>query len=153
MEVRTPNQSVSIDNLAATYCISAPAFVRYWAALAGGTFSGPGVSGNNFNPSVAGLGTHIIRYTYDDGNCLTTISRSVTVVPAPLAASFTGLPNAYCVQAAPLTLTGNPAGGVFSGPGISGNTFDPAAAGLGTHTILILIPKTTVQVLPAKISW
>ena len=35
----------------------------------------------------------------------------------------------------PVTLNGFPAGGTYSGPGISGNTFDPGAAGSGTHTI------------------
>ncbi|MEW5846490.1 MAG: T9SS type A sorting domain-containing protein, partial [Bacteroidota bacterium] len=30
---------------------------------------------------------------------------------------------------------GSPAGGVYSGNGVTGTTFDPAAAGVGTHTI------------------
>ncbi|MBK9288584.1 MAG: T9SS type A sorting domain-containing protein [Flavobacteriales bacterium] len=32
-------------------------------------------------------------------------------------------------------MSGSPAGGVFIGPGVSGNTFDPLAAGVGTHSI------------------
>src|SRR5690606_22837127 len=35
----------------------------------------------------------------------------------------------------PLALTGYPAGGAFSGPGVSGNSFNPSTAGVGTHTI------------------
>ncbi|HLG02851.1 MAG TPA: T9SS type A sorting domain-containing protein, partial [Bacteroidia bacterium] len=35
----------------------------------------------------------------------------------------------------PATLSGNPANGIFTGGGISGNMFDPAVAGLGTHTV------------------
>ncbi|MEZ4922675.1 MAG: T9SS type A sorting domain-containing protein [Crocinitomicaceae bacterium] len=34
----------------------------------GGTFSGPGVSGNVFDPSVANWGEHTLYYTYTDGN-------------------------------------------------------------------------------------
>ena len=34
----------------------------------GGTYSGAGVTGNNFNPATAGIGTHLITYTYTDGN-------------------------------------------------------------------------------------
>lgn len=34
----------------------------------GGTFSGTGVSGTNFDPSVAGIGTYTITYSYTDGN-------------------------------------------------------------------------------------
>ena len=49
--------------------------------------------------------------------------------------SFTGLEPTYCVSDPDTTLVGDPLGGAFSGPGISGDTFDPAAAGVGTHTI------------------
>jgi hypothetical protein len=34
----------------------------------GGTFSGPGVIGGNFNPNTAGSGTHLLIYTYTDLN-------------------------------------------------------------------------------------
>ena len=50
--------------------------------------------------------------------------------------SFTGLLPTYCENEAPSVLTGSPAGGVFSGPGITGNTFDPNLAGPGTHDII-----------------
>jgi hypothetical protein len=40
----------------------------------------------------------------------------------------------------PITLTGGtPDGGVYSGPGVTGTTFDPAIAGLGTHIITYTI--------------
>jgi hypothetical protein len=45
--------------------------------------------------------------------------------------SFSGLASSYSVAAASVTLTGSPAGGTFSGPGISGSTFTPATAGVG----------------------
>jgi hypothetical protein len=44
-------------------------------------------------------------------------------------------PGNTCASDSPFTLTGNPAGGVFSGTGITGSVFDPAAAGPGTHAI------------------
>src|SRR5690606_28493295 len=34
-----------------------------------------------------------------------------------------------------VTLAASPSGGIFSGPGISGTTFNPCTAGAGTHTI------------------
>jgi hypothetical protein len=41
-----------------------------------------------------------------------------------------------CVNASPLTLTGGlPDGGTYSLNGIDITTFDPASAGVGTHTI------------------
>jgi len=52
-------------------------------------------------------------------------------------ASFTGLGSTYCADDAAVMLTPNAnyANGTFSGPGVSGNMFDPAVAGVGTHTV------------------
>ncbi len=49
--------------------------------------------------------------------------------------SFTGLDATYCEGDPHATLVGDPAGGIFSGPGIAGSTFDPSLAGPGVHTI------------------
>ena len=51
------------------------------------------------------------------------------------AVNFSGLNAYFCIYSAPVLLTGFPAGGSFSGPGITGNTFNPATAGPGTHSI------------------
>jgi hypothetical protein len=48
------------------YCVSSPPFALSGGNPAGGIYSGTGVSSNMFNPSVAGLGTHTINYTYVD---------------------------------------------------------------------------------------
>ena len=57
----------------------------------------------------------------------------ITVLPDP---SFSGLAASYCTTDGAVTLspTGT-TGGTFSGPGVSGNMFDPSAAGVGMHTI------------------
>lgn len=49
--------------------------------------------------------------------------------------SLSGLSQGYLATDPPITLGGTPAGGTFSGPGVTGNQFDPSAAGPGTHTI------------------
>ncbi len=49
-------------------CINSPAFALTGGSPAGGSYSGTGVSGNNFNPSVAGFGTFSIVYTYTASN-------------------------------------------------------------------------------------
>ena len=70
------------------------------------------------------------------GLCGSTTSNAASLtVHTATAVSFSGLENTYCSTAAPVILTGNPSGGIFSGPGISGNSFDPALAGAGNHTI------------------
>lgn len=46
----------------------------------GGTYSGTGVSGGQFNPATAGNGTHTLTYSYTDGNnCTNTQNSSITV--------------------------------------------------------------------------
>jgi hypothetical protein len=62
---------------------------------------------------------------------------TANIVVAPCVSgtsvSYTGLGSSYDPSDAAVTLVGTPANGVFIGPGISGNTFDPASAGVGTH--------------------
>lgn len=55
-------------------------------------------------------------------------------------ASFTGLASNYCITdgAATMTINGT-TGGIFQGPGVSGNTFNPATAGVGTHQIQYIV--------------
>ncbi len=47
-----------------------------------------------------------------------------------------------CEDDSPITLTAADSGGTWSGNGVSGNTFDPAAAGLGDHIITYNVSNT-----------
>ncbi len=109
------------------------------------TGSGSGAPGNysldggpataySTNPfTITGLsgGAHTVIATVTAGGCVSSsINANVTINPLPVV-SFSGLAAAYCVNASSVTLTGSPAGGSFSGTGISGNSFDPATAGVG----------------------
>jgi hypothetical protein len=128
--------STAISGLGASYCTDDSAPVTLSGTPTGGTFTGAGISGNTFTASVAGTGTHTITYTADDGNgCANSITQSVVVNPLPVV-SFTGLALEYCADAADVTLVSTPAGGQFSGPGITGNIFSPSGAGAGTHIIV-----------------
>lgn len=49
--------------------------------------------------------------------------------------SISGLGDVYCADDNSVTLSGTPTGGTFSGIGMTSNTFNPAIAGAGTHTI------------------
>lgn len=101
----------------------------------GGAFSGPGVVGNNFNASAAGVGTHTITYNYTDGSgCSNSATTSITVNALPVVSA--GSYAAQCSNSSTLTLNGSPMGGTFSGPGVSGNSFNPMTAGAGSHTIV-----------------
>lgn len=79
-------------------------------------------------------GSYTVTYTNANGCSSTSAPTVVTVNPAPTMA-FGTLAD-VCDYFAQITLSGaTPAGGTYSGTGVTGNQFDPATAGLGTHTI------------------
>ena len=99
----------------------------------GGIWSGPGVVGNTFNPALSGYGNHTINYKIVDINgCQDT--DQVTITVAIPDATIYPL-DTICINSAPITLTAHDMGGSWSGPGVSGNIFDPSIAGAGTHII------------------
>ena len=53
----------------------------------------------------------------------------------PLTTVTTNIADVWCLEDGVVLLEADPAGGVFSGPGVSGAEFDPAVAGTGDHTI------------------
>ena len=101
----------------------------------GGTYSGPGITNNVFNPAAVGIGTTTITYTYNDGNgCSGNATSSITVNSgaAVTLSSF----NPVCANSSAITLSGgSPAGGTYSGTGVTGNSFNPSTAGAGTFAI------------------
>ena len=63
-----------------TTCSADGAFALTGATPAGGVFSGPGVSGGSFDPSVAGAGVHVITYIYTDSSgCTASATDSIYV--------------------------------------------------------------------------
>jgi len=127
--VATPDAKITpVDTL----CVNGPA-VTLTAHDLGGIWSGIGVSGNTFNPVLAGAGDHIIRYTILNIDCPDSDTEIVTVVPIP-DITITRVGTVF-FNTPPVTLNATPSGGVFTGNGVTGNVFNPAAAGLGTHVI------------------
>ena len=116
-------------------CQNASSYTLVEGSPAGGVYSGTGVTAGAFNPATAGPGQTTLTYTFTDGNnCSADATQTISVDATPtvnLAAFST-----VCVYNPSMALTGgNPAGGTYSGPGVTGGNFDPATAGNGTHTI------------------
>lgn len=108
--------------------------VELFASPAGGWFEGPGVVGNIFYPSTAGAGTYTLSYIYDAGNnCTGSANQEVTVLDAPVVTLDPLSP--VCIDGGTVVLNGIPAGGVYSGTGVTGDQFNPAIAGVGTFVI------------------
>jgi hypothetical protein len=95
----------------------------------GGTFYGPGVTGNVFNSGINGGGNYTVYYNKNCG----TAAMNLSVTAAPVLA-FTNSVSSLCYGDS-LTLTASPSGGFFSGTGVSGNMFYSSAAGLGSETV------------------
>jgi hypothetical protein len=135
-------------------CVSSNTFTLTGGTPSGGIYSGSGVTGTNFNASIAGLGPHVLTYTYTDVNgCVNTATNSITVNPLPIVTLtvspytrlFPGLTTTLTVTTVPasgFTLTWFRNGTLI--PGITGNTLavsltGPTASitGLGTYSVNI----------------
>ena len=75
---------VTLDSIPPICGVNSPT-IALKASPSGGTFSGLGVSGSDFNPNIAGIGTHKITYNIN-GNlaCLTgSVQRNIIVSAVP----------------------------------------------------------------------
>ncbi|MEA3445346.1 MAG: CARDB domain-containing protein [Bacteroidota bacterium] len=66
LQPQNTQETVFIIGGTVEMCFSDPS-VSLTGTPSGGTFSGDGITGNTFDPSLAGAGTHTITYTYTDG--------------------------------------------------------------------------------------
>lgn len=112
---------------------STDAIIRLVATDPGGIWSGPGVTGDTFDPSVTGPGSYLITYTVTDANGCTNSADKIITVATP-DATITPV-DTLCVDSPPVRLMAHDLGGTWSGAGVSGNTFYPEIAGIGSHLI------------------
>lgn len=108
----------------------------------GGTFTGSGITGtNSFNPSVAGDGSHVVTYTVTENGCAGTAQNTIIVNAVPVVTFDAIAP--ICDTTAQFAITEvTPAGGTFSGNGISApNLFSASVAGIGTHSIVYSVTQ------------
>ena len=126
--------AADLQGLANAYCLNSAA-VTLTGQPAGGQFSGPGVTGNQFSPSQAGAGIHTLRYRLSNAAGCEGVDSVVVIVNALPSVSVNN-PGPICLSTPFVRLTGaTPAGGSWSGPGVSNDTLYPALAGAGTHAI------------------
>jgi hypothetical protein len=121
----SPAGSTSICSGTSTLLNASGASTYAWSPATGLS----GTTGAQVSASPSANQTYTVTGTSAQG-CTNTAQVSVVVNPLPTV-SLSGLASSYQVNAAPVTLLGTPSGGTFSGPGVSGNTFSPAAAGVG----------------------
>ena len=122
----------TIDDL----CISdSPVLLTSKVNIQGGSFSGIGVNGNEFDPDLSRAGLHTINYkvSNDDG-CSSTSSKNVRVYS--LTKVTLNPFSAVCQNSGEFNLTGGlPTGGKYFVNGVEKTKFNPADYTVGNHTI------------------
>jgi hypothetical protein len=101
---------------------------------AGGAYSGPGVIGGQFDPSIPGAGTYTLYYSYTDSNGCTDVNTASVHVSSLPNVSLSAI-NPSCPYDGPITLHGSPSGGNYFGTGVSSNKFRPATVGSGIYVV------------------
>jgi PKD repeat protein len=87
------------------------------------------------SPNVCPGSTATFTCTVADLNSCTSIDSITISVNSLPTVNMNAQSYTACINSNSDTLTGTPTGGVFSGQGVTGNNFDPSAAGQGTWTI------------------
>lgn len=107
-----------------------------------GIWSGTGVNGTVFDPSVSGQGSFVLTYSTNSSPTTTlcpsssTINVDVFSVQQPSITPSGPFCNNFSVQ----TLSASPSGGIWSGIGISASgNFSPTQATIGTNTVSYML--------------
>ena len=128
MKVTVYKAPVADAGLPKEFCINAISVILIGSPI-GGIWSGKGVAGNMFSPSTAGVGVHNLSYYYVNVICIAVDKVKYTVWDLPLVTANTVSGKTYfCRNDGLVQLNGQPTGtgGLWSGPGVSGITFNPA---------------------------
>ncbi len=129
-----PAPNVTLGNFP-NGCINSSRVTLDSGSPSGGTYSGDGVTGTHFYPNIAGAGRHIITYTYSDiHRCSASDTTSILISDVPVV-TFSTLNDVCTIAPAFILSGGNPAGGIYSGTGVSSGQFNPGLAGVGQHQI------------------
>lgn len=87
--------------------------------------------------SVSPTSTSVYTVSGNLTGCAVGATKTATVTVNPLPVVTMGaVAGPLCVSNAPITLTGTPSGGSFSGTGVVGSTFNPSISGSGTFSLM-----------------
>lgn len=131
--------STSITNTGpTTFCVGKSVMLN--ANLLGNTYSytwrlnGNVISGATSSSYLAlQQGTYTLR---TDSSSCSSVSLPVSVIVNPIpSVSITPIPSFINLKAAPIALSGNPSGGIFTGEGVSASSLNPILSKLGAKNI------------------
>jgi len=136
-QVITQTGTVSL-NASASYDPESDPIIFAWIAPQGVALNNSALAAPSFTISQTDNGKTLtfLVIAKDGAGLFSTDAVNVKVVLDTAGVSFTGLQTEYCISQATATLVGSPSGGQFTGPGITGNIFNPTLAGPGLHSIV-----------------
>ena len=115
------------------FCENSGSITLNTASPSGGVYSGPGVVGTTYTPSVPGTDT--IKYVILHSNSCSDSAFQYVNIDSVTATSLAGM-GPFCDNATAIALnTGLPIGGVYSGNGVNGINYSPSQAGVGFDTL------------------
>jgi hypothetical protein len=119
-----------------TYCIGSPGIqLNASGATSYAWYPSQGLnSPNTPNPIIQPTISTTYKVIGTDLNGCNSTDSVFVMVNTPLQINL-NIPNTICFNSNPVTINASISGGTFSGNGVIGNLFDPAAAGVGSHTI------------------
>ncbi len=123
-----------VANASATTVCESTQVTLFGSGAASYTWTGSVADNVAFTPTT----TDSYTVTGTDANgCMNTDNITVTVNLNPVVTIATFAQDTICLDDADMILAGeSPVGGTWSGAGVSGNSFDPTAAGLGNAAIM-----------------
>lgn len=126
--------TVSVTPSSVSLCGASPVTMNANGAVTYSWMPGS-LSGSGVSVTPATTTTYTLTGTAANG-CADSVNVTITVNPIPVV-SFNALnPDSLCLGDSPVMLNASPAGGNFSGNGVSGSMFTPAVAGPGVHTLI-----------------
>ncbi|MEM6724513.1 MAG: hypothetical protein AAF598_10775 [Bacteroidota bacterium] len=153
-----PDLTISFSGLPTEACINDDP-ITMTPSVSGGTFSvlnpdggALGISGNDFDPAIAGAGLHTVTYSLVNSNpvCVSTVSESITINDLP-AVNFPSIDNQVCVTETSITFSGSPQGGTYiirNSNNVlvlstSSAIIDPSTLGVDTYTVTYTVADAT----------
>ena len=119
-----PNVNLVLD--VNSICLNASAITLSGGSPSGGEYVGPGVTGGQFDPNIAGLGAHSIKYGMSDAHSCTDTATDIMMVNPLPDVNFAPIPDICQNQGIIVIDQGTPPSGpdgvgTYSGPQIDGD--------------------------------
>lgn len=132
----TVNPSPTVTATASSNSICGPAAITLSSSGAATYNWMPGnLSGSTITDTPSSTTTYTVSGTAANG-CARSNTVTVTVNTPPAVTLASIVPDTLCTYSPVATLNGSPAGGIYSGQGVNGSSFDAAMAGVGMHNII-----------------